>query len=327
MKNTYTILLMSSSQDSVRQFSIQRGVALCLGLVLCLVFFWIINFAVSGVKHGIRYRAELQGEVASREELESTIKQYEKEMQEINKELQDVRKMSRQVAEWAGMNGQGVLGRGGGGFNAEDESKSKSTSSITETQPAPMPISTNFADSTLIDQIAQVRDEVTPVYEHLKGRVKEVREKPSILPITQETNYWFSSGFGYRPDPLTEKLRFHNGLDIAASRGTPVIATADGVIGEITKDPFFGNMVQIEHESTQMKTLYGHLNQYADDLQIGKEVRRYDVIGYVGNSGRSTGDHLHYGVYADDKWQNPRNYFILDDSSALGMYDPLNTQP
>ena len=317
---------MSSNQDSVRQFSIQRGLALGLGLVLCLVFFSVINFAVSGVKHGIRYRAELQGEVASREELENTIKQYEKEMQEIDKEIQDVREMSRLVAEWAGMNGQGVLGRGGGGFSAE-ERESESTSSIAETQPDPMPVSTNFADSALIDQIAQVRSEVKPVYEHLKGRVKEVREKPSILPIIQGTNYWFSSGFGHRPDPLTEKLRFHNGLDIAAPRGTPVIAAADGIIEEITKDPFFGRMVQINHESTQMKTLYGHLNHYADDLQVGKEVRRYDVIGYVGNSGRSTGDHLHYGVQADGKWQNPRNYFIHDDPSDLGVYDPLNTRP
>ena len=324
MKNTYTILLMSSNQDSVRQLSIQRWFALCLGLVLCLVFFWIINFAVSGVKHGIRYRAELQGEVASREELENTIKRYEKEMQEIHKELQAVRKMSRQVAEWAGMNGQGVLGRGGGGFSTKEESENESASSIIETPPAPTSVSTNFADSALIDQIAQVRGEVTPVYEHLKGKVKEVREKPSILPI-QGTNYWFSSGYGYRPDPLTEKLRFHNGLDIAAPRGTPVIATADGVIEEITKDPFFGNMVQIDHESTQMKTLYGHLLHYADDLQGRKEVKRYDVIGYVGNSGRSTGDHLHYGVYDNGKWQNPRNYFI--DPSDLGMYDLLPPQP
>ena len=326
MKNTYTILLMSSNQDSVRQFSIQRGFALCLGLVLCLVFFGIISFAASGVKHGIRYRAELQGEVASREELENTIKQYEEEMQEINKELQDVRTMSHQVAAWAGMNGQGVLGRGGGGFSAEEESESESTSLITETQPDSMSVSTNFADSALIDQIAQVRDEITLVYEHLKGRVKEVREKPSILPI-KGTSYWFSSGFGYRPDPLTEKLRFHNGLDIAATRGTPVIAAADGVIKEITKDLFFGNMIQIEHESTQMRTLYGHLEHYADDLQVGKEVKRYDVIGYVGNSGRSTGDHLHYGVYDNGKWQNPRHYFIVDDPSDLGVYDPLNTQP
>ncbi len=313
MKNAYTILLMSSNQDSVRQFSINRWLALSLGLFFCLVFSLTINFAVSGIKHGIRYRAELQGEVASREELGNAVRNYKEEHQAIQQELQDVRKMSRQVAAWAGMNGQGVLGRGGGGFSAEEESESESTSLIVETQPVPMSASTNFADSTLIDQIAQVKDEVTQIYEYLKGRVKEVREKPSILPIGGST-YWFSSGFGYRLDPLTEKLRFHNGLDIAAPRGTPVIATADGVIEAIMKDPFYGNMIEIEHKSSQMKTLYGHLKNYVDGLQAGKEVKRYDVIGYVGNSGRSTGDHLHYGVYANGKWQNPRHHIILDDS-------------
>ena len=319
MKNTYTVLLMSSNQDSVRQFSIQRWFALCLGLVLCLVFFWIINSAVSGIKHGIRYRAELQGEVASREELEKTIEQYEKKWQSIRKDVQDFNKMNKTVREYLGIDrGRGVLGQGGGNVNIKEVNDNELANSIAETRSAPTSAHADFTDDLLVNQIIQAKHEITPIYEHVRHSFKELRETPSILPLlvsTEEENlsYWFSSGFGYRPDPLTEKIRFHNGVDIATSRGTPVIATADGVIEEITKDPFFGNMVRITHESTQMKTLYGHLKNHADNLQVGQQVKRYDIIGYVGNSGRSTGDHLHYGVYANGKWQNPKIH-ILDHS-------------
>ena len=319
MKNTYTILLMSSNQDSVRQFSIKRWFALFLGLFLCLVFSLIITLAVSGMKHGVYYKTELQGEVADRAHLEKTIEQYKKEKQAIEGELEDVRTMRRQVEAWAGINqGQGILGQGGGGFNAEKVSDNELTTSIVETQSASTPVPTDFADNPLINQIIQVKSEITPIYEHLKSRVEELAEKPSILPITMPTDgetlsYWFSSGFGRRPHPLTGKPQFHNGLDIAAPQETPVIATADGVINQIAKDRFLGNLVQIEHKSTQMKTLYGHLKNHADGLRVGKQVKRYEIIGYVGNSGRSTGTHLHYGVYANGKWQNPRNHIILDD--------------
>ncbi len=320
MKNAYTILLMSSNQDSVRQFSINRWLALSLGLLLCLGFSLIINYAASGLKHAVRYRAEWQGEVADRTELERTVEKYERKMQEIRKELQDVRKMDKMVRRVLGIDqGQGLLGQGGGGFSAEEESENESTDSMIETQPAPTLISADFVNNSLIDQIIQVKREITPIYEYVKINEKKERARPWILPILVSTEdeipfYWFSSGFGRRLHPLTGKSQFHSGVDIAAPWGTPVIATADGVIAQITKDPFYGNMIEIEHKSSQMKTLYGHLKNHADGLRVGKEIKRSDIIGYVGNSGRSTGTHLHYGVYANGKWQNPRHHIILDDS-------------
>ena len=317
MKDTYTILLMSSGQDSVRQLSIRRWLALSLGLFLCLTFALIINFAVSGMKHSIRYRAELQGEVASREELENAVRQYEVEKQKIQKDLQDVHRMSEMVRRVLGIKGQGLLGQGGGGFSTEKENEHESAGAVPEMQPTPAPISTDLVGS-LIDQIIQVKREITPIYEHVKVNAKAERAKPWILPLLVPTDedipsYWFSSGFGHRSHPLTGKPQFHNGLDIAAASGTPVIAAANGVITEMTKDSFFGNMIVIEHRASQMKTLYGHLKKHADGLQVGHEVKRDDIIGYVGNSGRSTGTHLHYGVYANGRWQNPKNHIIVSN--------------
>ena len=319
MKNTYTILLMSSNQDSVRQLSIKRWLALCLGLVLCLLFFWVVSIATSGVKYGLRYKAELQGEVASREELENTIKQYQKEIQEIHKELEGVRKMARMVRRVLGIDSeQGILGQGGGDASTQEVNDDESTSSIIETRPVSTSITADFTDRSLMNRIVQVKREFTPIYEHVKSNEKTELARPWILPILvpmddEVPSYWFSSGFGRRSHPLTGRPQFHNGLDIAAPKGTPVIASADGVIEEIRKDRSLGNMIQIAHTDSQIKTLYGHLKNYADGLEVGTEIKRREVIGYVGNSGRSTGTHLHYGVYVDDKWQNPKNY-ILDHS-------------
>ena len=320
MKNTYTILLMSSNQDSVRQLSIKRWCALCLGLILCLLFFWIISMATSGVKYGLRYKAELQGEVASREELENTIKQYERELQGIYKELEGVRKMAKMVRRVLGIDSeQGILGQGGGDASTQEVNDAELTSSIIEARPASTSIAVDSTNGSLINRIAEIKREFTPIYEHVKNNQKTELARPWILPILapmedETPSYWFSSGFGRRSHPLTGRPQFHNGLDIAAPTGTPVIATADGVIEEIRKDPSLGNMIQIAHTDSQMRTLYGHLKNYADGLQVGTEIKRREVIGYVGNSGRSTGTHLHYGVHADDKWQNPKNY-ILDHSS------------
>ena len=319
MKNAYTILLMSSNQDSVRQFSINRWLALSLGLFFLLVFSLTINFAVSGIKHGIRYRAELQGEVASREELENAVRDYKQEHQAIQDEIQDVRKMNKTIRRYLGIDSEtGVLGRGGGGSSAEEVNDDELTNPFLDPQPTPTPSHTEFAKGALVDQIVQVKRELEPIYARVVEDADQHYETPWILPILVSADdnspgYWFSSDFGRRPHPLTGKLQFHNGLDIAASGGTPVIATANGVIEQIAKDPFFGNMVQIEHKASQMKTLYGHLKKHADGLQVGQQVKRYDIIGYVGNSGRSTGTHLHYGVYANGKWQNPKYHIILDD--------------
>ncbi len=319
MKNAYTILLMSSNQDSVRQFSINRWLALSLGLLFCLVFSLTINFAVSGVKHGIRYRAELQGEVASREELENAVKNYKEEHQAIQEEIQDVRKMNKTIRKYLGIDSKsGVLGRGGGGSSTEEVNDDELTNPFLELQPAPTLAHTEFTKGALINQIVHVKRELIPIYDRVVENADQHYETPWILPIQvsaedEGPGYWFSSDFGRRPHPLTGKLQFHNGLDIAAPWATPVIATANGVIKQVAKDPFFGNMVQIEHKTSRMKTLYGHLKNHADGLQVGQQVKRGEIIGYVGNSGRSTGTHLHYGVYANGKWQNPEYHIILDD--------------
>lgn len=132
----------------------------------------------------------------------------------------------------------------------------------------------------------------------------KIASTPSIRPV--ETGY-FSDGFGYRIDPFTHRRRFHYGLDISTRRGTPIHAAADGVVRYAKRNGGYGLMVAIDH-GHGFRTLYGHMSKIL--VRPGKHVTRGEKIGLVGNTGRSTGSHLHYEVKFNGKQVNPIDYFF-----------------
>jgi murein DD-endopeptidase MepM/ murein hydrolase activator NlpD len=126
---------------------------------------------------------------------------------------------------------------------------------------------------------------------------------PSVWP----TRGVKTSGFGYRISPFTNKKVFHNGIDIAAREGTPVISPADGVVKLAKRESTYGNLVVVDH-GYGLETKYGHLNSFL--VEPGQKVRRGDKIGYVGNTGKSTGSHLHYEVKVSRVPVNPLKYIL-----------------
>ncbi len=130
---------------------------------------------------------------------------------------------------------------------------------------------------------------------------------PSIQPIHKNDLKRIASGFGYRRDPFTKKRRFHQGMDFTAPRGTPVYASGDGVVGRAdNRASGYGKHVRIDHGFGYV-SLYAHLNKY--NVKRRQEVKRGDIIGYVGSTGRSVGPHLHYEIFKDGKRVNPLNYY------------------
>jgi murein DD-endopeptidase MepM/ murein hydrolase activator NlpD len=121
---------------------------------------------------------------------------------------------------------------------------------------------------------------------------------PSIWPARG----WLSSTMGRRSDPFTGDSDFHAGLDIAGERGQPVFATAAGTVNHVGFQGGYGNLIVLDH-GFGLQTRYGHLLNYS--VKQGAQVKRGDVIGHVGNTGRSTGYHLHYEVLANGKLLNP----------------------
>lgn len=139
----------------------------------------------------------------------------------------------------------------------------------------------------------------------LRGQKVRLASTPSIWPARG----WLTSSFGTRIDPYTGKSTMHRGIDIANQEGVPVMAPARGVVTFAGNSGGFGNVIVIDH-GYGMRTRFGHLSEIA--ISVGDRVDRGDRIGRIGNTGRSTGPHLHYEVEINGVAENPMNYILED---------------
>ena len=147
-----------------------------------------------------------------------------------------------------------------------------------------------------------------------KQKNKLLAAIPAIQPVKNEQLKRIASGFGYRNDPFTKVRKMHEGMDFTAATGTPIFATGDGVVARADNNVSgYGNHIVLRH-GFGYETLYGHLSKY--NCRAGQKVRRGDIIGYVGSTGRSEAPHLHYEVHKDGKVVNPINFYYGNISAA-----------
>ncbi len=156
----------------------------------------------------------------------------------------------------------------------------------------------------LLDGAALQRDSFSELLDLLGKQKSILASTPSIWPVIG----WTTSEFGYRVSPFTGKREFHRGIDIATEIGREIVAPANGVVSRVQEERGMGNMVEIKH-GNGVVTVYGHLLRKGD-VKRGQTIKRGDVIGYVGNSGRSTGPHLHYGICKDGAYVDPRRFLF-----------------
>ncbi|HEY4485203.1 MAG TPA: M23 family metallopeptidase [Nitrospiria bacterium] len=144
-------------------------------------------------------------------------------------------------------------------------------------------------------------------FEELSEEMKDKRSLWASTPSVWPLRGWFTSGFGNRLSPFTGNVTMHNGIDIAARRDTPVLSSAGGVVSFEGFNSGFGKMVKLNH-GYGVQTTYGHLSR--SNVRIGQKIKRGDVIGFVGNTGLSTGPHLHYEILVNSIPVNPMRYIL-----------------
>ncbi len=145
------------------------------------------------------------------------------------------------------------------------------------------------------------------IYKLASSKEKLLAAIPAIQPIKTEQMTRMASGFGYRNDPFTKIRKFHAGMDFSAKTGTAVYASGDGtVVRADNKATGYGNHIVIRH-GYGYETLYAHLSKY--NVRPGQKVKRGDVIGFVGSTGRSEAPHLHYEVHVNGEVVNPINFY------------------
>lgn len=157
--------------------------------------------------------------------------------------------------------------------------------------------------SILRDVLKSLEGHLSIVRRDVERRESLMNATPSIWPI----HGWLSAGYGMRRDPFTGQRDFHPGLDISAERGTPIHATAAGTVEFADRHGDYGNLIVLNH-GYGLVTRYGHLSRFA--ARPGQKVKRGDVVGYVGATGRATGTHLHYEVFANGKLVNPLQLLV-----------------
>ncbi|WP_111684431.1 M23 family metallopeptidase [Winogradskyella tangerina] len=151
--------------------------------------------------------------------------------------------------------------------------------------------------SRSLDEIAKLAED----------KEKFLQAIPAIQPVNNESLTRMASGYGYRTDPFTKARKFHFGMDFTAPRGTPVYATGDGIVKRADNSSSgYGKHIRIDHGYGYV-SLYAHLYKY--NVRVNQRVKRGDLIGYVGSTGRSEAPHLHYEVFKDGERINPINFY------------------
>jgi murein DD-endopeptidase MepM/ murein hydrolase activator NlpD len=149
-------------------------------------------------------------------------------------------------------------------------------------------------------------EELVSIGKDMENRLRCV---PAIQPVANKDLKRIASGYGMRIDPFYRIPKFHSGIDFTAPVGTDIYATGDGVVTMTARKQGYGNCVVIDH-GYDHRTLYGHVDKFK--VRLGQKVKRGEVIATVGNTGRSTGPHLHYEVIYKGRYDNPAKYFYQD---------------
>ena len=310
---TYTIMIIPSSraqshakQQFVKQFSIHRWAIFFLMLFVIVITASVISIAVISVVRANRLNVKYKN-------LQTVHNSQQDEYQRIKVEIEKVSEMESTIRDVLGLddNESNPSALGQGGFGGGEMSE------VSEDFPQQSPSQESFSvpqasiddNASLVEKASTLNARLRNIIDFVQAKKTEMSQMPSINPI-QSGKFWYSSGFRNRKHPLTGKWQMHRGLDISARISTPVSATADGTVSSITKDAYLGRCVKIDH-NPQYSTVYAHLHRYAEGLKKGSVVKRGDIIGYVGSSGRTTGPHLHYEVWENGKPKNPKHY-ILD---------------
>ncbi len=295
MRKKITFFILSASGSQIKQATVSRTVLGLLGFFVtaCIIFFGFVMYDYYNVK------LKLSDIIITQRK---QIKIFADEINSLKSKLVDLNSFEKQIRIVANIEepaDQDNLFGIGGSIPADLDTQipltDKHNSLVRE-----MHEQTRQLDFASINQ----KQGFESLLKHLEDQQNLLDSTPAIRPVS---GGWTSSRFGYRVSPFTGLREFHNGLDIAARIGTPVNATADGVVTFAGKKGLLGKIIIIDH-GYGMVTRYAHLQKTLK--KRGDSVKRGDTIALVGNSGRTTGAHLHYEVHLNGIPVNPEKYIL-----------------
>lgn len=280
-RNCHTVILVPHARARLRKWrvtNLQIGVAVAALLVLTL---GSLTIGWAYFEKSVD-AAELARLKAENEELRQANLSFETSVRRLQDQLATHEDRTMELAIVAGLDleGTGVEAGIGGGERAEEPQ---------------------------LPELAERADHLAAALDRVEAQLEEQLRWISSVPAITPARGILTSGFGLRRDPITRGRGNHQGVDIAAAPGAPVRAAADGLVTRASRQGGLGKAVFLSH-GYGLSTRYGHLSEIT--VKPGQRVRRGDVIGHVGNTGRSTGYHLHYEVHLDGQAVNPLAYLL-----------------
>jgi murein DD-endopeptidase MepM/ murein hydrolase activator NlpD len=284
----FTILIIPEGSHRVRRFSLRSNllklVAAAAVILTVAVSGLIIDYTMTQLDRSELQRLQVEN-FAQREELQRLAVKLEDLRQEMVVLAQNDAKV-RVMAKLTAPKSDSMSGIGG---PSREDDLGREFTNIQQR----------------IDEVRRQIDLRRESQEEIQGILNDQRSLLAAKPSGWPTKGWLTSGFGVRNDPFTGKRKMHEGLDIAARTGTPVYATADGIVSSVRTEAGYGKVVTIDH-GYGYRTVYGHNSKY--NVKVGQRVRRGDQIASIGNTGRSTGSHVHYEIRLNGVPVNPRKY-------------------
>lgn len=308
---TFTVMLIPHTEESTFSFRLPLFIcqAFCVFLLGVAVFLLIM---ASSYLNLLAQNDELQYlrkvSRAQREEIDALAQQEEELLQETESLLQrvsEVEKSSEAVRALIGLEESEPEESDCSESETENESQG-GTSSFSRVLSSRSGSDTAARASANVALLQEIIPDKSEDLEALKVEVKEYQRRLAATPSIWPTRGRIVSGFGMRRSPFNRRrFEFHEGVDIAAPRGTPIYAAASGTVLIAAHRGAWGNMVKIGH-GYGYRTLYAHMSRRI--VREGERVEKGQLIGYVGSTGRSTGPHLHYEVHVHGVPVDPRGY-------------------
>jgi len=283
----YTLIIAPNNPNRIKQFRIsQRQIY----TVLFSVILFVLTLA-SGILHYLYTTGKLRNYhqiLASQSQLQDENLAYKEQTRQLAEKVSNLEMMAKNIGRLTGIdlsNPQSATG-GIGGFTPQNWAQNDLNSKNLE----------------FLQKLNEHTDLVEQDVIRLKDMVFTQNLFLSSIPTDWPVRGYIGSAFGYRPDPITGHRAFHKGVDISAPYGAKIIAPADGVIFFAGAQHGYGYVVKIAHKYG-ISTCYGHLSSY--NFKSGQRIKKNDVIGYIGSTGKATGPHLHYEIRLNNSPINP----------------------
>lgn len=281
-------MIIPEGSHKVRRFAVRGSVVkgvLALVVVLVLGLTGLIaDYVMTNLDRNELHRLQVEN-LSQREELNLLVVKLENLRQEMVVLAQNDAKV-RVMAKLSAPKGDSIAGIGG---PAREDDFNREFSEIQQR----------------IDEVRRQIDLRRESQEEIQGILNDQRSLLAAKPSGWPVKGWLTSNFGLRRDPFNGRRKMHEGLDIASRTGNPVIATADGIVSSVRTEAGYGKVVTIDH-GYGYRTIYAHNSKF--HVKVGQRVRRGDRVAAVGNTGRSTGSHVHYEIRLNGVPVSPNKY-------------------